>query len=396
MADDAFWDMVGAAVDALEAGSGGSAPAPSSPSTATPPASAWFSCRACNFDLCRTCVTERGASHEHALATSSDAELWGVTCDLCDARGESGGWGSGLDAAAAPHDGPALCRVSASQIAQLCGWGYLGADGAEKAFFDLLCRNEPWASEISRIAKQQGGVAQKAALAAAGMGAPALAAASAAAAAAVGGAAVRAVVANAVAAAAPAISAAAGGDADVAVALQEVVAREVAMGRGALLEARALDAMAAAGGAPVEARNDVEYCMRVCGGRVLLVGRIDGLMRGGGGGGGGGGGAPAAAHVVEVKNRTYNMPPHPALRQSDDVQCRAYLELLNSAGVPVGHAVLRVVFADKKACNWTVERDATKWASIEGELSTRVAERFKNFTMRDAEEMCKRFLVAAR
>jgi hypothetical protein len=42
-----------------------------------------------------------------------------------------------------------------------------------------------------------------------------------------------------------------------------------------------------------------------------------------------------------------------------------------------------------------VQRDATKWALIEGELS-RVAERFKNFTMRDAEEMCKRFLVAAR
>jgi hypothetical protein len=389
MADDAFWDAVSTAMDALEAG--GSAPA-TSPAAAAPRAAAWFSCRACNFDLCRTCVTERGASHEHALATSSDAELWNLTCDLCDARGGDGGEGGGLDATVAPHDGPPICWVSASQIAQLCGWGYRRADGVEAAFFELLSRNEPWASVLPHIAEQQGGVAPEAALAAAGVGAPALAAASAAAASAVGGAAVRAVVADAVAAAAPAISVAAGGDAGVAAALQEVVAREVAMGRGALLEARALDAMAAAGGAPVEARNNVLYRMRVCGGRVTLVGRIDGLVRGGGGGGGG---APAAAHVVEVKNRTYNLPPRPAPRESDVVQCRAYLELLNAAGVPVDHAVLREVFADSKTCDWTVRRDATLWASIEGELS-RVVERFKQLTWRDAEEICKRFLVAAR
>jgi hypothetical protein len=105
-----------------------------------------------------------------------------------------------------------------------------------------------------------------------------------------------------VAAAAPAISAAAGGDAGVAAALQEAVAREVAMGRGALLEGRALDAMAAAGGAPVEARNDVLYRMRICGGRVTLavgamtvqtpwLGQGGAAVFGAADGGGGGGGA---------------------------------------------------------------------------------------------------------
>jgi hypothetical protein len=96
-----------------------------------------------------------------------------------------------------------------------------------------------------------------------------------------GGAAVRAVVAGAVAARATGVLAAAGGDAGVAAALEAAVAREVVMGRGALLKGRALDAVEAEGGARVEARNAVLYTMDACGGRVRVCGRVDGLVSGG-------------------------------------------------------------------------------------------------------------------
>ena len=157
------------------------------------------------------------------------------------------------------------------------------------------------------------------------------------------------------------------------------------MGRGALLEGRALDAVEAEGGARVEARNATLYRLDACGGRVRVCGRVDGLVRSGG---------AAGAHIVEVKNRVKELAAAArGPRMADEVQVRAYMELVAAAGEPMGFAIIREVFADGGKREYTVKRDAGLWAAIEGALLF-VAERFKNLTWWEAEELCTRFLLA--
>lgn len=388
-----FYDEVMDVMERIEAAR--ASPAPPVPATdAAPPSPQWFSCRACDYDACAACAasTPPATLHPwHALAPNAHG-LPGRTCDGCGARDP----GPAPGPPRAASDGRRI-RVRACDVASLCGFGF---EAQDKAFFSLLSRQEPWATVVRDMGRTLSRAPPEAVLEAAGVTRAVVARAAAIAATASGGKGVRAAVEGAVAAAAPAIAAAADGDAAVTAALQAALARGVVMGRGALLEQAGLDRAEVEVGAPVEARNDRLYEMVIAQGRVKLVGKIDGLVRGGSGGGcaGGGGGAPAVApasapYVHEEKTRTRELahaPPNTYF--SDVVQVRCYMALLRANGEPVDRAVVREAFACGRSRSTVVFHDDAQWRLIEAEL-LRVADRLRDISYREVEALVYGYLM---
>ena len=177
------------------------------------------------------------------------------------------------------------------------------------------------------------------------------------------------------------------------------------MQRGVACEPLAADALGGARGT---------YYLSLPGG-CTLVGKVDGLVRGGGGGGGsgssgsgsgssgGGGGsggagaaaAPAAAaaaplpYIVEVKCRSHSLArASPGLPLRDTVQVTLYIALLRANGVPASHALVCERFACQAQRGTRVEWDAALWERLQ-EALLGVARRVAAATAQEVEALAR-------